>query len=179
MLKPGRDRTDDVFRSMEVRVLSPKLRVGKTQRSGAPPDNRNVIAARVVGQFEPVKLTYYRRSESVSSAARRRFRSSSLGMKAHRRAGANSGNMRSLQSSYPCRRRAASPLSEWLTSTASTAANLRLKLAGICDSTLGLHDRADGHGPEATRPTDRGKWSRAVECKNTRIESPPAMDCSA
>ncbi len=53
MLKPGRDRTDDVFRSMEVRVLSPKLRAGKTQRSGAPPDNRNAIAAPVVGQFEP------------------------------------------------------------------------------------------------------------------------------
>jgi len=29
MLKPGRDRTDDVFRSMEFRVLSPELRVGK------------------------------------------------------------------------------------------------------------------------------------------------------
>jgi len=45
MLTPGRHRTDDVFRSMEVRVLSPKLRVGKTLRSGALPDNRNVIAA--------------------------------------------------------------------------------------------------------------------------------------
>jgi len=31
---------------------------------------------------------------------------------------------------------------------------------------------AEPGNPEATRPTDRGKWSRAVESKNIRIESP-------
>ena len=48
---PG--RSDDVFRCMERQRIESKAEAGKNLTFGSALDNRNVIAARVVGQFEP------------------------------------------------------------------------------------------------------------------------------